>query len=210
MALFLLLLLVPSLVLTHPRSSLDKQYTPMWIAPIQSTSERVKASLCIITIRMVGALGPACWRQTIEDSCGSGHNSGERSVHLVHRIVISSKRLDIVGYMSTRALPDAIHPHREVFIDVNTFDVHDPDPPLFTSPGDTPDVAGHSEFTPPTNTLPPQRRSNESEPIISTFDTSDLFGFGYEGYIPFYLLEDPMHDNKLFPTGNITSAKVGV
>ncbi|KAJ7196672.1 hypothetical protein GGX14DRAFT_320589, partial [Mycena pura] len=62
------------------------------------------------------------------DSCGLGRESGERSVHLVHNITVISKTLEIIGHMEEVTLTDAIHPNKEVAIDLDTFDVHTSSP----------------------------------------------------------------------------------
>ncbi|KAJ7161894.1 hypothetical protein C8R43DRAFT_316101 [Mycena crocata] len=68
-----------------------------------------------------------------EDSCGLGRESGERSVHLVHNITAISNTLEIIGHMSELSLTDAIHPDREVAIDVDTYDVHNTSAPFAPS-----------------------------------------------------------------------------
>ncbi|KAF7366201.1 hypothetical protein MVEN_00497200 [Mycena venus] len=86
------------------------------------------------------AYAVANWRQhpifylvAFADTCGAGRESGERSVHLVTRIVPSEPNLEIACEMEETSLEDAIHPAREVSIDVDTFDVHrrypGPNPP---------------------------------------------------------------------------------
>ncbi|KAJ6506174.1 hypothetical protein C8R47DRAFT_110516, partial [Mycena vitilis] len=62
------------------------------------------------------------------DSCGLGRQSGERSVHLVQNFTASEMTLEIVGTMLEIPLSEAIHPDRDVTIDIDTFDVHDSQP----------------------------------------------------------------------------------
>ncbi|KAJ7464057.1 hypothetical protein FB451DRAFT_995015, partial [Mycena latifolia] len=64
------------------------------------------------------------------DSCGLGRESGERSVHLVQNVTVSEATLEIIGKMVELPLSGAIHPDRDVTIHIDTFDVHDPSPPL--------------------------------------------------------------------------------
>ncbi|KAJ7670377.1 hypothetical protein B0H17DRAFT_864334, partial [Mycena rosella] len=56
------------------------------------------------------------------DTCGLGRESGERSVHLVHNLATDVRTLEIHCTMTEMSLTDAIHPDREVDIDVSTFE----------------------------------------------------------------------------------------
>ncbi|KAJ7210061.1 hypothetical protein GGX14DRAFT_320225, partial [Mycena pura] len=103
-------------------------------------STRCDEGLSTIT---VGFQNRTAWNMTLDawkqhpkfliiafaDSCGLGRQSGERSVHLVHNITSVWSQLEIVCQMSELSLTEAIHPDRQVAIDVDTFDVHDPSPP---------------------------------------------------------------------------------
>ncbi|KAJ7199984.1 hypothetical protein GGX14DRAFT_316500, partial [Mycena pura] len=103
------------------------------------TSTRCDAVLSTIT---VGFQTRASWKIAIDawkrhrkfliiafaDSCGLGLQSGERSVHLVHNITSVWSQMEIICQMSELSLTESIHPDREVTIDADTFDVHDPRP----------------------------------------------------------------------------------
>ncbi|KAF7345240.1 hypothetical protein MSAN_01900600 [Mycena sanguinolenta] len=64
------------------------------------------------------------------DSCGLGRDSSERSLHLGRNMTTSWTKMQITFEMVEVPLHDAIHPEYDVEVVIDTFDVHDPRPPM--------------------------------------------------------------------------------
>ncbi|KAJ7854066.1 hypothetical protein B0H14DRAFT_772762 [Mycena olivaceomarginata] len=167
------------------------------------TSTQCDATTSTITVtfglRSVWAAALEDWKQhekflliAYEDSCGLGRSSGERSVHLVHNFTSISDKMQIVAHMSEVPMTDAIHPDREVFIQVTTFDKHDTAPP-------TPSSAQIIRRSPQDGGSPPQ-----NSPPDANDEDYEVFAAMFRGdppddYISAEDLADGTFDGTLVP-----------
>jgi hypothetical protein len=146
------------------------------------------------------------------DSCGLRRESGERSVHKVHSIAVSASELQVICQMVELSLTEAIHPDREVTINVNTFDVHEPPISLPSSgyvrrqDGGTPSDAEGSSPTP--ERTPDSSMGSNAQNLTSTAGSdltldqlilSDMDVNDDEEYIPEPELENFFWTSQLFP-----------
>ncbi|KAF7362232.1 hypothetical protein MVEN_00569400 [Mycena venus] len=103
-------------------------------ASVKSTECDSTSSTITVTFTTHAAWAMAVenWKQhpkfllvAFADSCGGGRESGERSAHFLRHITVSAAKLQVVGQMEELTLTDAIHPDRDVTIDMDTFKAHD-------------------------------------------------------------------------------------